>query len=576
MDFLPLNDVPVLSASQKERMKNRIFQRLVSHHREESFFVRAAEFTREVQLGAVQKARLRERIFTAIALVSQKVPPFFIWKKFVSLAVLSTFMLFSFAVFQPLATFAREATTLQVLHGNAFVIRDGKTLSVRKEAILFEGDIIQTGASAEAVIQYFDNSFSRISGETKLELRRLFKDQKDSGMIVEVDLNAGKMWSRVFDLVSDSHFTVRAQSLIASVYHRATFSVSAEKQQSSVQVFHNAVEVKTSEISSAKPVTKGFQAVVALPSAQSSAIEKRATASASVEPLSLEKDERQWVEKNLAQDEQMIATTKASILEDKPLLDQTSLLLSFDPVEKSRVSFTVLNEKFSDPATTPAMKKEIFTGILALLTDIQTQSQALASTDSVKSQQLGALFGNISAFYKKDASPEMLSSLYETELRFAKDDHARAIALTEQAFAALSLGQDFSEQGKAEEAQKAFDSYKDFIAQASKLSASLPEKDVALDEKIQSSHQLFAAVNIPTVASRVSSEKLPGAVDTPVVASQVVPQQDTVVEAVHPVASETPVVPVVAEKVEKELLDPPDPKMIPPEVTLPKLELRKR
>ena len=99
---------------------------------------------------------------------------------------------------------------------------------------------------------------------------------------------------------------------------------------------------------------------------------------------------------------------------------------------------------------------------------------------------------------------------------------------------------------------------------------------VALDEKIQSSHQLFAAVNIPTVASRVSSEKLPGAVDTPVVASQVVPQQDTVVEAVHPVASETPVVPVVAEKVEKELLDPPDPKMIPPEVTLPKLELRKR
>ncbi|MEK6614825.1 MAG: FecR domain-containing protein, partial [Bacteroidota bacterium] len=348
MDFFPLNDVPVLTASQKEHMKSRIFQRMTPHHREESFFVRAAEFAREIQLGSVQKARLRERIFTAISLIPQKISPFFVWKKFVSFAVLGTFTLFSFAVFQPLSTFAKQATTLQILHGQASIIRDGKTLSVGSEAVLLEGDIIQTDSSAEAVIQYFDNSFSRISGETKLQLRRLFKDQNDSGMIVEVDLNAGKMWSRVFDLVSDSQFTVRAQSLIASVYHRATFSVSAEKQQSSVQVFHNAVEVKTSEISSAKPVTKGFQAVVALPANTASGLQKRVIASASVQPLALKADEIQWVEKNLAQDAQMIATTKTDIAQEAPLLDQTSLLLSFDPVEKSRVSFTVLNEKFAD------------------------------------------------------------------------------------------------------------------------------------------------------------------------------------------------------------------------------------
>lgn len=522
-------------------------------------------------LTPFQKARLRERIFAAIALVPQKVSPFFVWKKFVSFSVLTTFMLFSFAVFQPLATFAKEATTLRVLHGNASIIRDGKTFSVSNEAVLFEGDIIQTGTSAEAVIRYFDNSFSRISGETKLQLRRLFKDQYDSGMIVEVDLNAGKMWSRVFDLVSDSQFTVRAQSLIASVYHRATFSVSAEKEQSSVQVFHNAVEVKTSEVSSAKPVTKGFQAVVALPNNTASVTAKRVAAS--VEPLSLEKDERQWVEKNLAQDEQMIATTKTDIVQDAPLLDQTSLLLSFDPVEKSRVSFTVLNEKFADPAATPEVKEKIFTEILTLLSDIQAESQKMASTDPVKSQQLTALFSDISVFYKKEASPEMLSSLYETELHFAKDDHARAVALTEQAFAALSQGQDLSEQGKTEEAQKAFDSYRDSIAQASKFSASLTEKDPLLEEKIQSSHQLFAALDTSAQHGLVSDVSPDSAVPenpAPQVQALVAPsqisQESVPEEIIHPTLSETPVV-------EKELVDP---KMIPPEVSLPKLQLRKR
>lgn len=367
----------VISNEARNRMKGHIFSQIkikasesqvsqVSHDTEfvPSGIFRFLSYIRSsagaIFPDAVTRSRMKERIFAKITEQISAIRPFsfhiFSLRKSLSLAMILIFGTVTFVFFQPQPTFARKLTTLEVVKGEVSVLRQGKVLPVSSEITLLEGDVLTTGSDGEAVIHYFDDSFSRLFSNTKIQFQTLQSQEDTSSMTVKVDVNTGKMWSHVFDLVSDSQFTVQAKGLIASVYYRATFIVSAQEKKSSVQVISSAVNVKSvRDLSKSKPVIKGFQAVVA-----ENGISSRSPA---VAPLRLKEDEKRWVETNLQKDEQLIAKVEQEKIE-QPKIDEkiqqsaptdvlqqddsSPLFLSFDAVEKAKVSLLLAQRQFEE------------------------------------------------------------------------------------------------------------------------------------------------------------------------------------------------------------------------------------
>ncbi len=124
------------------------------------------------------------------------------------------------------------------------------------------GDTVQTGPDGEASVNLFDEGVLHIAPNSVIVLEEILWDEAEPDVLQgNVFLEAGGLWSRIFDFVSaNSSFEVRTSSTVATV-RGTTFWVTAEEQDlTRVYVDDHRVNMKSLSNNETLDVTNGKMA----------------------------------------------------------------------------------------------------------------------------------------------------------------------------------------------------------------------------------------------------------------------------------------------------------------------------
>ncbi len=343
---------PCLSADSRGSLKKRILIRTDAY------------LTGDIKLAAkgpvldmIEKARIKERIFALIEQSAQKrfiFRRYFLYqKKFVS-AFLLFCMVFGFIGFVNTGVRVSRAETftrIDEFSGEVKLERKGKVIDVYEGMEVKENDFLFTGDNGYASIKYFDDSVSRLSNETKLQINKLYKPS-DSFVktYVEVSLIEGALWSRVLNLVEEeSSFVVKAKDVQFSA-KKAAFNVEVEGGGVNATVYKRDVEVKGGD--KVSKILKGEKVTVDT--------NKQIKIEQDIQGDDPVKDE--WIAKNLDDDEQYLQEVEERLIlakaesvgiqtdEDfsfeKNLKEETIEFFTFDDVKKKKLELDLKEKNF--------------------------------------------------------------------------------------------------------------------------------------------------------------------------------------------------------------------------------------
>lgn len=152
------------------------------------------------------------------------------------------------AVTAPLK-FPEAQAELRARAGTVEYQRSGSTdwVTVDEAAEVFPGDSVRTGDNSDADINLYDQGVLHLAENSLMTLEEALWDASQPQVFEgEIFLEAGNLWSRVFDFVSpESNFEVRTSSTVATV-RGTTFWVGAlPGNESRVYVDNHAVEVRS-------------------------------------------------------------------------------------------------------------------------------------------------------------------------------------------------------------------------------------------------------------------------------------------------------------------------------------------
>ncbi len=240
---------PVLGNEQRKGIKKNLFAKMDAFS--------SARFSVE----RADKVRIKERIMNVLCLRRQRWffgprrvldfgfgnPKMSFVTSFV-LVIALVFGMFNFLQTENDIVSAATFTSLRDYDGEVFVKRGGEILEIYEGMHLLEGDVVYTFAGGRAIIEYFDSSVSRLSGETEIVLTRLEDVGESSGLGgIEIFVVRGIIWSKVLNL-TNSHlfFSVEAKGIRASA-ERAAFNFRVDENELEIGVFGNSVEVEDKE-----------------------------------------------------------------------------------------------------------------------------------------------------------------------------------------------------------------------------------------------------------------------------------------------------------------------------------------
>ena len=297
---------------------------------------------------------LKEKLLTIIEFESRK--KFFVLPKFTPMRLrflgavltLAVFIIgfFNFA-FTPYKASAAAATTLDEIIGSVVIIRDSQAMTVKPGFVLKIDDVIKTGKDSQAVIKFLDQSVSRLSENTEVQISKLFINPLNkTETLVEIVLNRGRLWNRVVNLIDDfSHFQVKAGDTLAVAKKKAAFDVEmASKKKAKVSAIQNHVDV-TVEIDEKiieTTVVKGFSAEVKTNSKTFEIVRDKADMG----------EGEGWIADNLEKDRQYIETVKKESQEQRMQpqqgLPQAISLMPIIEEDEQKQNFVEARKKFSD------------------------------------------------------------------------------------------------------------------------------------------------------------------------------------------------------------------------------------
>jgi hypothetical protein len=136
--------------------------------------------------------------------------------------------------------------TVSLLEGSATTQRDGeaKTHALKKDAIVWEGDVVATSAVSKVELTLKDGSVIRVGPASRLQLKSIYfvENQKKYSF----KLFFGRIWSKVSALVgNDAKFEIETDNAVAGV-RGTTFRVDAKKDHSVlVRVYAGAVAMNS-------------------------------------------------------------------------------------------------------------------------------------------------------------------------------------------------------------------------------------------------------------------------------------------------------------------------------------------
>lgn len=324
-------DKPQISDVHKKHMRDQLLQRIRQNDQEEYLpfslrhLARAVRRKgREVTIPAWAAVVLKERILDTIESSTS-------WQEYRLSegwgglrAGIAGFLLFAFATtaifvapFRTPTVYA-QSTYLDDVLGEVKVLRHASVLEGREKMPIEEGDKVVTEEGGTATIHFFDDSVSRLSEKTSVQVKRLHKEPLRPIIThVEVELEEGRMWTRVVNIASDSDFMVDTDSARAGVQKKAAFDVHTNDEMTEVSVYDNVVNVSSKKNSDApKAVIAGYKVALSKENSELAKVEKIQNG-----------EENVWVAANLTSDE----TYEAQLSEDKEEmvgLQKESLMLA--------------------------------------------------------------------------------------------------------------------------------------------------------------------------------------------------------------------------------------------------------
>ena len=341
-----------LSENRKEKMKKNLFTKMDAFS--------AARFS----LDKVSRARIKERIMEVLDVSAQKsrfspsrvFGDVFFGARFRAVVSVVTVFALVFGIFGVVRTdqdvvHAGTLTFLKNYEGEVFVEREGEVIDVYEGMYLFEDDVVCTLEDGQAVIEYFDSSVNRLSGNTKIVLSRLESPEKFSGSGgIEVMVLKGTVWSKVLDVYeADAFFSVGAKDVYASA-DRAAFNFRVGEDSLEIGVFRNSVDVRDEE--DVEKLISGEKLIV-------SNGHDRVKEVRDVEKY---ESEDEWVRKNIAYDKKYLSEVENRLLAaraeavgididdvitfDRSLRENALMFFTFDDVKAKKRELELAERDF--------------------------------------------------------------------------------------------------------------------------------------------------------------------------------------------------------------------------------------
>ena len=351
-----------------------------------------------------------------------------------------------------------KTTYIDNVSGDVKVMRASSLLEVKGMMPLEEGDKVVTEADATATIHFFDDSVSRLAEKTSVQVKRLYTEPLRPVVThVEMELEEGRVWTRVVNIADDSNFMIDTPSIRTGVQKKAAFDLQANTEGTKVSVYDNVVKVTSKQNEKAsKAVIAGYEAAFSGDDVQQGILEK------------IEDTDEVWVAANLTSDE----TYKAELIEGAEEIiemqeDTDTLLLSStlsvpdEEVEKARKQVdeaykTLVN---AEAQLVRGARKEGIEGlqdykmqvaiILASLPELEEKDPLYAQVlRDLLQEKVDVQLKDFASFRPGDRLYRAKEVLQETELALASSDVRKVELQLAQAEDALLEMQELLEDGE--------------------------------------------------------------------------------------------------------------------------------
>lgn len=421
---------------------------------------------------------------------------------------------------------ASTLTTLQEVTGNVSVLRNSEVLPGTPGLLLRADDVIETGSSSSAIIQFLDQSVTRLDQDTEMQISKLFINPANkTETVVEVVLKKGRLWARVVNLIDNfSSFQVKAENAVAVAKRKAAFDVKImPRGEAKVSAIHNRIDLVVATPNKKVVETslmKGFSAEVKLTDSAAPKIQSQNNLN--------ENDE--WVSSNLEQDRLYIENVKqeaqvqirdgATVLPGNPLYavkelsENTKIALTFNDRERQKKIIALARQKLG--------QAEIFLErgerekAAPLLTEFQNQIAAVADwleedeeERPIEALQLRTEISDILSGYQKQLALmlpheplyKLKEAVAQTQILIASGPVEKTQARLTQASEKLQEAHELVENGDSVSAKAQVDEYAKTVNEVLSEVRLLPEDtqdrtvSAILDSKVEDLKVLEAIKN---------------------------------------------------------------------------------
>ncbi len=385
---------------------------------------------KQVVLGNVAKARVKERIFAKIEDFGMALKPMgFTLVRVLSSAMVFTLFISSIFFVGTSNVQAQTSTRLTQVQGEVFVNREGRQLKAEEGMMLLQNDIVITNENARVNIAYYDDSVTRLYADTEVVLNRLYLNENSGAITTQIvtTLNRGDIWVNVPGLVSDeSIFLVSAGDYTAEVVNKAAFHLKAKNESYEVGVFDSVLYVADKN-NAKKPVANGYKLV----------LKERET----VALISSEDRENDWVKNNIGQDEIHLNGVKNKLIAEvqQDVKDQAGEQGASNYINDFESRLGEYEVLLSDGNSLSAKDKlsELRTSVESILAEVK----ALEQSDPQQAEQLrNQLNKNLALHYRiltlvaaDIESIEGKNVLYDVKVALAPTDEQKKLVENKKA-----------------------------------------------------------------------------------------------------------------------------------------------
>lgn len=490
---------PKLDETRKLALKNRIQSQL-----EVSLVESIRRYGAIFSLESDLRARIKENVFALIEKTQQKrftITNFFLFqKKFVATVMLffMTFTMFMFVGMSTKVVYASEFTILDSFGGEVYIERNGKMIELGEDMRIYEKDRIVTGADGRATVRFFDDSVSRLSGDTEIVIDVLHRPVESTVIsYVEIDLINGNIWSKVLNLVEKKSSFVVQFSDVFAMTKKAAFNVSVDDMEVEVDVYKNVVDVVTPR--EVETVVSGQKAVL------------NRENNVEVTKIAQEVKESDWVKENLDTDRVYTAEVGEILLAAKvefsgvdvedefdgenSLTESALLFLTFDDVKEIKMQLDLAEKKLIAAEVKLNDTNITIEDRVAVEQAISTYSDIVVEymnfvenvriTDYEYAEELeqyvvDKLFlqkKNLSLVLPDSPSYEIKEAVEDLEVLIAGDLDDEMIVKSEQGLSKLSEVEDALEKGDTDLAKQIVDGYKEDVDTVIKAIGSMSDAE---------------------------------------------------------------------------------------------------